>query len=103
VPGTAKEKSIVPEMRKVQKEKTDEGAGGGTTSYFRKCVAIVRPVRGRIVVTAMFAITILAVDLKYTVEGSSWMYSIINAAMIAAGIGLAVLSTAVVVKNETRK
>jgi hypothetical protein len=93
----------VPESRKVQKEKTDEGAGGGTTSYFQKCVAIVRPVRGRVVVAAMFAIAILAVDLKYTVEGSSWMYSIINAAMIAAGIGFAVLSTAVVVKSETRK
>ena len=74
----------MPEMRKFQKEKTDEGASGGTTSYFQKCVAIVRPVRGRVVVAAIFAITILAVHSKYTVEGSSWMYSIINAAMIAA-------------------
>ena len=93
----------MPEMRKFQKEKTDEGASGGTTSYFQKCVAIVRPVRGRVVVAAIFAITILAVHSKYTVEGSSWMYSIINAAMIAAGIGLAALSTAVILKNETRK
>jgi len=31
------------------------------------------------------------------------MYSIINAAMIAAGIGLAALSTAVILNNETRK
>ena len=93
----------MPEMRKFQEEKTDQVAGGGTTSYFRKCVAIVRPVRGRVVVAAIFAITILAVDLKYTVEGRSWMYSMVNAAMIAAGIGLAVLSTAVIVKNETRK
>jgi hypothetical protein len=94
---------MVPEIRKFQKEKTDVAGGGSTTSYFQQYVAIVRPVRGRAVVAAIFAITILAVDLKYTVEGSSWMYSIINASMIAAGIGLAVLSTAVVVKNGTRK
>jgi hypothetical protein len=93
----------VPEIPKFQEEKTDGAAGGGTTSYFQKCVAIVRPVRGRVVVAGTFAIAILAAELKYTVEGSSWMYSIINAAMIAAGLGLAVLSTAVVVKNETRK
>lgn len=90
-------------MRKFHNENTDQVAGRGTTSYFQKCVAIVRPVRGRVVVAAIFAITILAVDLKYTVEGSSWIYSIINAGMIAAGIGLAVLSTAVIMKNETRK
>jgi hypothetical protein len=92
----------VPEVPKLQEEKTDGAAAGGTTCYFQKCVAIVRPVRGRVVVAGTFAITILAAELKYTVEGSSWMYSIINAAMIA-GIGLAVFSTAVVVKNETRK
>lgn len=93
----------MPDICKFQKEKTDVAAGGSTTSYFQKCVAIVRPIRGRVVVAAIFAITVLAVDLKYTVEGSSWMYSIINATMIAAGIGLAVLSTAVIVNNETRK
>ena len=56
-----------------------------------------------VVVCAIFAVTILAFDLKYTVEGSSWMYSIINAAMIAIGIGLALLSTAMITSNEKRK
>jgi hypothetical protein len=93
----------VAEMRKFKKENTEEVGSGCTTSYFQRCVAIVRPVRGRVVVAAIFVITILAVDLKYTIEGSSWMYSVINAAMIAVGIGLAVLSTAVIVNSETRK
>jgi hypothetical protein len=90
-------------MRKSQNTKTDEIDSGGTRSYFERCVAIVRPVRGRVVVAAIFVVTFLTVELKYTIEGSSWMYSIINAAMIAAGIGLAVLSTAVIASNETRK
>jgi hypothetical protein len=93
----------VPEMRKCQKEKANEAGSGGTRSYFERCVAIVQPVRGRVVVAAIFVVTILAVDMKYTIEGSSWIYSIINAAMIAAGIGLAVLSTAMIANNETRE
>jgi hypothetical protein len=66
-------------------------------------VAIVRPVLGRVVVSAIFVVTILAVDSKYTNESSTWMYSIINAAMIALGVGLAVLSTVIIMDNERRK
>jgi hypothetical protein len=90
-------------MRKCQKEKADEVGSGGTRSYFDRCIAIVRPVLGRIVISAIFVVAILAVDFKYTTEGSSWSYSVINAAMIAIGIGLAVLSTVVIMENEKRK
>jgi hypothetical protein len=92
----------VPEMRKCQKEKADKVGSGGTRSYFERCVEIVRPVLGRIVVSSIFVVTILAVELKYTTEGSSWLYSVINAAMIAIGIGLAVLSTMMIMENEKR-
>jgi di/tricarboxylate transporter len=74
-----------------------------TRTYFDRCLAIVRPVLVRVVISAMSVITVLAVDLKYTIEGSSWMYSVINAAMIATGIGLAILSTAMIRSNERRK
>jgi hypothetical protein len=92
----------VAEMRKWQEE-AHESRAGRTRTYFDRCVAIVQPVLGRVVVTAIFVVTILTVDLKYTTEGSSWMYSVINAAMIAIGIGLAVLSTAMIIENEKRK
>ncbi len=91
------------EMRKWQEEQAHESRTGGTRTYFDRCVAVVRPVLGRVVVSAIFVVAILAVVLKYTTEGSSWMYSVINAAMIAIGIGLAVLSTAMIVSNERRK
>jgi hypothetical protein len=93
----------VAEMRKWQEEQADESRPGWARGYFERGIAIVRPVRGRVVVCAVFAVTILAVDLKYTTEGSSWMYSVVNAVMIAIGIGLAVLSTAMMLSNETRK
>jgi hypothetical protein len=93
----------VAEMRKWQQEQAHESRTGETRTYFDRCVTIVRPILGRVIVSAIFVVTILAVDLKYTTEGSSWMYSVINAAMIAIGIGLAVLSTAMMVSNETRK
>jgi hypothetical protein len=93
----------VAKMRKWQEEQAHESRTGGTRTYFDRCVAVVRPVLGRVVVSAIFVVAILAVDLKYTTEGSSWMYSVINAAMIAIGIGLAVLSTAMMVSNATRK
>jgi hypothetical protein len=92
----------VAEMRKWQEE-AHESRTGGIRGYLDRCVGIVRPVLGRVVVSAIFVVTVLAVELKYTTEGSSWTYSVINAAMIAIGIGLAVLSTAIVVSNERRK
>jgi len=93
----------VAEMRKWQEEQADESRTGSARAYFERCIAIVRPIRGQVVVCVIFAVTILAVDLKYTTGGSNWMYSVINAVMIAIGIGLAVLSTAMMVSNETRK
>lgn len=89
--------------RKSQEEREDGSRVDGTHTYFDRCVAIVRPVLGRVVVSAIFVVTILAVDSKYTNESSTWMYSIINAAMIALGVGLAVLSTVIIMDNERRK
>ena len=90
-------------IRKSQEDQRPEFRVDGTHTYFDRCVAIMRPILGRIVVSAIFVVAVLAVDFKYTNEGSTWMYSIINAAMIASGVGLAVLSTAMIIDNERRK
>jgi hypothetical protein len=44
----------------------------------------------------------LTVCVKWTVEGSSWIYAAVNAAMIAIGTGLATLSTARIVQNHIK-
>jgi hypothetical protein len=93
----------VAAMDRWQGQKTGESGTGGAKAYFERCIAIVRPIRGRVLISATFGVTILAVNLKYTVEGSSWMFSIINEAMIAIGIGIALLSTALIISNEKQK
>ena len=71
-------------------------------SYFASCIAILRPIKWRVIVSAIFAITALTVYVKGTVAGSSWIYAAVNAAMIAIGTGLAVLSTARIVYDHVR-
>jgi hypothetical protein len=71
-------------------------------SYFASCIAILRPIRWRVIVSAIFAITALTVYVKWTVAGSSWIYAAVNAAMIAIGTGLAVLSTARMVHDHVK-
>jgi hypothetical protein len=71
-------------------------------SYFAGCIAILRPIRRRVIVSAIFAITALAVYVKWAVAGSSWIYAAVNAAMIAIGTGLAVLSTARIVHDHIK-
>jgi hypothetical protein len=71
-------------------------------SYFASCIVILRPTRWRVVISAIFAITALTVRVKWTVEGSSWIYAAVNAAMIAIGTGLAVLSTARIVHDHIK-
>jgi hypothetical protein len=71
-------------------------------SYFASCLAILRPIKWRVIVSAIFAITALTVYVKWTVAGSSWIYAAANAVMIATGTGLAVLSTARIVYDHAR-
>jgi len=71
-------------------------------SYFASCLAILRPIRWRVVISAIFAIPALTVCVKRTVEGSSWIYAAVNAAMIAIGTGLAALSTARIVHDHSK-
>jgi hypothetical protein len=71
-------------------------------SYFASCIAILRPIRWRVTVSGIFAITALTVYVKWTVAGSSWIYAAVNAAMIAIGTGLAILSTARIVHDHLK-
>ncbi len=54
----------------------------------------------RIVGAAIFAVTVLAIYVKSTVDGSTWIYAAINATMIVVGVGLAALSTAMMVHDQ---
>jgi hypothetical protein len=71
-------------------------------SYFASCIAILRPIKWRVIIAAILAITALTVYVKWTVAGSSWIYAAVNAAMIAIGTGLAVLSTARIVHDHVK-
>jgi hypothetical protein len=71
-------------------------------SYFASYIAILRPIKWRVIIAAIFAITALTVYVKWTVAGSSWIYAAVNAAMIAIGTGLAVLSTARIVHDRVQ-
>ncbi len=71
-------------------------------SYFASYIAILRPIKWRVIIAAIFAITALTVYVKWTVAGSSWIYAAVNAAMIAIGTGLAVLSTARIVHDRVK-
>ena len=42
-------------------------------SYFASCLAILRPIRWRVVISAIVVIPTLTVCVKRTVEGSSWI------------------------------
>jgi hypothetical protein len=59
-----------------------------------------RPFRMRIAGAAIFAVTVIAVYVKRTVEGSTWIYAAVNAAMIVVGTGLVALSTAMMVHDQ---
>jgi hypothetical protein len=72
-------------------------------AYFGRACTIVRPVLGPLAVSAGFVIVILTVTLKYTIAGSSWMYSVISAVLIAVGVGLAVLSTTMVLNDDAQR
>jgi hypothetical protein len=71
--------------------------------FLNTSISILRPIRGWVTASTLFAVTILTINFKYTVEGSSWFYSAINAVMITVGIGLAILSTAVMTHDEKHK
>ena len=71
-----------------------------TDSYFARSIALMRPFRMRIAGAAIFAVTVLAIYVKSTVEGSTWIYAAINAAMIVVGVSLAALSTAMMVHDQ---
>jgi hypothetical protein len=95
MPPTRQSKTAIPE-RSGCNHKTE------AESYFASCIAILRPIKWRVIVSAIFAITALTVYLKWTVAGSSWIYAAANAAMIATGTGLAVLSTARIVHDHAK-
>ena len=59
-----------------------------------------RPFRMRVACAAIFAVTVLAIYVKSTVEGSTWIYAAINATMIVVGLSLAALSTAMMVHDQ---
>ncbi len=71
-----------------------------TDSYFARSIALIRPFRMRIVGAAIFAVTVLAIYVKSTVVGSTWVYSAINATMIVVGVSLTALSTAMMVHDQ---
>ena len=71
-------------------------------SYFASCIAILRPIRWRVIVSAIVAIPALTVGVKRSVEDSSWIYAGVNATMIAIGAGLAALSTARIVQDHIK-
>jgi hypothetical protein len=71
-----------------------------TESYFARSIALMRPFRMRIAGAAIFAVTVIAVYVKRTVEGSTWIYAAVNAAMIVVGTGLVALSTAMMVHDQ---
>ncbi len=69
-------------------------------SYFTSSFALMRPFRMRIAGAAIFAVTVLAVYVKSTVVGSTWIYAAINATMILVGVSLVALSTAMMVHDQ---
>jgi len=74
-----------------------------TGSYFARCAALIRPFKRLAVGSAILATTVLTTYLKYTVEGNSWLFAAVNAAMIVLGISLVALSTAMIVHDEILK
>jgi hypothetical protein len=71
--------------------------------FVSKALAIVRPMWGRILFFLIVAIGFLSIHFKHTVEGSSWIFAVGNAAMVTVGAGLAALSTAVIMRDANRK
>jgi len=72
-------------------------------SYLASAIAILRPIRWQVVIAATIAIAALTFGVKWTVKGSSWTYAAANAVMIAVGLGLAALSTTMMVADHHRK
>lgn len=72
-------------------------------SYLASAIAILRPVRWQVVIAATVAIAALTFGVKWTVKGSSWAYAAANAVMIAVGLGLAALSTRMMVADHYQK
>lgn len=72
-------------------------------SYLASAIAILRPVRWQVVIAATIAVAALTFSVKWTVKGSSWAYAAANAVMIAVGLGLAALSTTMMVADHYRK
>ncbi len=71
-----------------------------TDSYFARSIALMRPFGMQIAGAGTFAATVLAVYVKSTVEGSTWVYAATNATMIVVGVTLAALSTAMMVHDQ---
>lgn len=71
--------------------------------YLSRAFSIVRPMWGRILFFLIVAIGFLSLHFKHSVEGSSWAFSVGNAALVTVGAGLAALSTAVIMRDENKK
>lgn len=93
----------MPPTHKPSVESPTEPVAIKTKSYFAKCIAIVRPIRGRVFVSALVAIAVVTVKLKSAFVGSSLLYSAISAILIVLGIGLVLLSTAAMVGDGSHR
>ena len=51
-------------IRKSQEDQRPESRVDRTHTYFDRCMAIVRPILGRVVVSAIFVVAVLAVDFN---------------------------------------
>jgi hypothetical protein len=68
----------------------------------RKLDAILRPIAGPTIVSAIALTIILSFAFKHFVPGSTWRYSILSAALVIIGLGLCSLATAIVLGDASQ-